>query len=82
MPKAAQKILIGVAGTRWPIEESFQRAKGQVGLDQYEVRRWVGWYRHITLVMLAQAFLAVTRCQAASWGSADEKGAVGTGRRD
>ena len=42
--------LVGVAGSRWAIEESFEEAKGQVGLDQYEVRRWVGWYRHITLV--------------------------------
>ena len=69
-----------VAGTRWAIEESFEGAKGQVGLDQYEVRRWVGWYRHITLVMLAQAFLVVTRCQAATPGSTSEKGAVCTGR--
>ena len=39
-----------VAGTRWTIEECFQEAKGQVGLDQYEVRKWKGWYRHITPV--------------------------------
>lgn len=58
--------LVRVAGTRWAIEESFESAKGQVGLDQYEVRRWVGWYRHITLALLAHAFLAVTRCQASA----------------
>ena len=40
------------AGTRWAIEECFEEAKGQVGLDQYEVRRWDGWRRHITLAML------------------------------
>ena len=40
--------LARVAGTRWAIEECFEEAKGQVGLDQYEVRRWDGWYRHIT----------------------------------
>ena len=51
--------LARVAGTRWAIEECFEEAKGQVGLDQYEVRRWDGWYRHITLSMLAQAYLAV-----------------------
>jgi SRSO17 transposase len=49
-----------VAGTRWVIEEGFQRTK-EVGLDQYEVRRWEGWYRHITLCLLAHAFLEVMR---------------------
>ncbi|HEV2125458.1 MAG TPA: IS701 family transposase [Chloroflexota bacterium] len=53
--------LARVAGTRWTIEEAFQRAKGEVGLDQYEVRRWEGWYRHVTLCLLAHAFLEVTR---------------------
>jgi SRSO17 transposase len=53
-----------VAGTRWVIEEGFEQAKGEVGLDQYEVRRWDGWYRHITLCLLAHAFLAVTRATA------------------
>jgi hypothetical protein len=47
------------------IEESFQCAKGEVGLDHDEVRRWPGWYRHITLALLAHAFLTVTRAQAA-----------------
>jgi SRSO17 transposase len=56
--------LAQVAGTRWTIEESFQRAKA-IGLDQYEVRRWEGWYRHITLCLLAHAFLEVTRASAA-----------------
>ena len=52
--------LARVAGTRWTIEEGFQRAK-EIGLDQYEVRRWEGWYRHITLCLFAHAFLAVIR---------------------
>src|SRR3954447_8013773 len=56
--------LVQVAGTRWAIEESFETAKGEVGLDQYEVRRWPGWYRHITLALLAHAYLTVTRAQA------------------
>ena len=56
--------LVQVAGTRWTIEECFEEAKGQVGLDQYEVRKWEGWYRHITLAMLAHAYLAVVRQQA------------------
>lgn len=56
--------LVRVAGTRWVIEESFERAKGEVGLDQYEVRRWEAWYRHITLALLAHAYLEVTRLHA------------------
>ena len=56
--------LVRVAGTRWIIEDAFKEAKGEVGLDHYEVRRWTGWYRHITLALLAHAFLAVTRSHA------------------
>jgi SRSO17 transposase len=58
--------LVRVAGTRWAVEEGFEQAKGEVGLDHYEVRKWPGWYRHLTLALLAYAFLAVTRAQAAS----------------
>jgi hypothetical protein len=43
----------------WQIEDGFQQAKTEVGLDHYEVRRWPGWYRHITLALLAHAFLVV-----------------------
>jgi SRSO17 transposase len=53
--------LVRVAGMRWAIEESFEDAKGAVGLDQYEVRKWNPWYRHITLALLAHAYLEVTR---------------------
>ena len=67
-PSTPLRELVRVAGTRWAIEESFQSAKGQVGLDQYQVRRYDAWYRHITLVMLAHAFLAVTRTHAAKGG--------------
>ncbi|MCA1701329.1 MAG: IS701 family transposase [Actinobacteria bacterium] len=56
--------LAKVAGVRWSIEECFERAKGEVGLDHYEVRRWEGWYRHVTLCLLAHAFLEVTRASA------------------
>jgi SRSO17 transposase len=56
--------LVRVAGARWAIEETFQTAKGQVGLDQYQVRRYDSWYRHITLAMLAHAFLTVTTASA------------------
>ena len=53
------QTLVRVAGLRWTVEECFEAAKGEVGLDQYEVRSWRGWYRHITLAMLAHAYLAV-----------------------
>ncbi len=53
--------LVVVAGTRPAIEETFQTSKGQTGLDHYQVRQYTGWYRHITLSMLAHAFLTVTR---------------------
>ena len=53
--------LVRVAGTRWAIEACFEAAKGEVGLDQYEVRSWTGWHRHVTLSMLAHAYLAVVR---------------------
>jgi SRSO17 transposase len=46
------------------MEDGFQQAKNEVGLDHYQVRRWPGWYRHITLALLAHAFLVVTRTQA------------------
>jgi SRSO17 transposase len=56
--------LVRVAGTRWTVECGFQQAKGEVGLDHYEVRRYDAWYRHITLAMLAHAFLAAMRARA------------------
>lgn len=59
--RVALAELVRVAGTRWAIEETFQTAKGETGLDHYQVRQWTGWYRHITLAMLAHAFLTVTR---------------------
>ena len=69
----ALEELVRVAGRRWTIEECFEEAKGEVGLDQYEVRRWDGWYRHITLAMLAHACLTVIRHHALEQG---EKGAT------
>lgn len=51
--------LVRVAGRRWTIEESFQAAKGQAGLDEHQVRTWISWHRWTVLCMLAMAFLAV-----------------------
>jgi SRSO17 transposase len=56
--------LIRVAGARWAIEECFQAAKNEAGLDQYQVRDYRAWYAHITLAMAAAAYLAATRCTA------------------
>jgi hypothetical protein len=53
--------LVRAIGTRWPIEECFEAAKSEAGLDNYQVRLYHAWYRHITLSMLALAFLAVMR---------------------
>jgi SRSO17 transposase len=55
---------VRVAGSRWTVEEGFAAAKGEVGLDHYEVRSWHGWYRHMTLAMAALAYLAVLCAQA------------------
>jgi SRSO17 transposase len=54
---------VQVAGRRWSVEEGLEEAKGEVGLDQYEVRGYRAWYRHITLVLLAHAVLVVARAQ-------------------
>ena len=56
--------LVRVAGLRWTIEVCFEVAKSEVGLDEYEVRRWSGWHRHITLALLAHAYLGVVRSRA------------------
>jgi SRSO17 transposase len=56
--------LVAVVGVRWTVEECFQAGKNEVGLDQYEVRLWHAWYRHITLAMLAHAWLAIVAAKA------------------
>jgi SRSO17 transposase len=58
--------LVRVAGARWAIEAGFEAAKGEVGLADYQVRRYPAWYRHVTLALLAHAYLAVTRTRAAA----------------
>jgi SRSO17 transposase len=52
--------LVNVAGARWPIEECFGSSKNETGLDNYQVRTWTAWHRHITFAMLAHTFLTVT----------------------
>jgi len=72
--------LVRVAGSRWAIEECLESAKGEVGLDQYEVRKWDGWYRFITLALLAHAYLTVLRAKALL-PSAGEKGGTNSACR-
>lgn len=62
MDRSLEEI-IKVAGSRWSIEECFEMAKGETGLDQYEVRTKSGWYRHITLSMIALTMLVITKAQ-------------------
>lgn len=57
---ATMADLVRVAGIRWCVEECFQAGKGEVGLDQHQVRTWTSWYRYTTLAMFAHAFLAAT----------------------
>jgi SRSO17 transposase len=56
--------VVRVTGSRWRIEEGYEQAKGEVGLDQYEVRTWRAWYRYVTLALLAYAALVVIQGQA------------------
>jgi len=70
------QTLVNVAGQRWKVEECFELAKDEVGLDQYEVRHWVGWYRHITLAMWALAYLSVTKYQVRQ-AAIEKKGSPG-----
>ncbi len=76
--EATVEELAKVAGSRWSIEEAFERAKGEVGLDHYEVRYWDSWHRHITLCLLAHAFLEVSRAAA---NDRTEDGATTSGKR-
>jgi SRSO17 transposase len=57
-PRTSLEALVRVASTRYTVEQCIEEAKGETGLDQYEVRFWHSWYRHITLSMMAHAWLA------------------------
>jgi SRSO17 transposase len=57
--------LAKAAGARWAVEGGFESAKQEAGLGDYEVRSWTGWYRHVTLSLLAHAILAAVRKMAA-----------------
>jgi len=68
--------MVKAAGSRWPVEECFESAKGEVGLDQDEVRTWTAWHRFTTLALLAHASLVVTRLAADQDEAAVKRGAL------
>ena len=75
------ETMVAVAGKRWAVEECFALAKGECGLDEYEVRSWVGWHRHVTLSLLAHAYLTVVRAQAQATAPTPPKKRVGADYR-
>lgn len=81
-PQTTLEEMVRVAGSRWMIEVGFEAAKQEVGLDHYEVRSWDGWYRHITLALIAHAFLAVVRAQALVKGGSQAGARSSGGTRD
>jgi len=72
-PTPSLEQVVRAAGQRWTIETGFETAKGEVGLDHYEVRQWIAWYRHITLALLAHAFLAVITARNAPAGKKESR---------
>ncbi len=70
----SEAALIGVCDARWQVEECFAQAKGEVGMDQYEVRTWTAWHRFVTLCLLAHAYLVAIRHDARQ--EEQEKGAM------
>jgi SRSO17 transposase len=73
--ETSNEELVRVCDTRWQVEECFAQAKGEVGVDQYEVRTWTAWHRFVTLCLLAHASLVVLRSVARQEETA-EKGAL------
>lgn len=73
-PGTSLQQLVRVAGCRWGIEECFELAKGDCGLDEYEVRSWIGWYRHVTLSLFALAMLSVIRSRVSPNASRKKRG--------
>jgi SRSO17 transposase len=78
-PGTSLEQLVAVAGARWAIEDLFELAKSDCGLDEYEVRSWVGWHRHVTLSLFALALLVVIRTRVAS-APGRQKGGRGSSR--
>ena len=73
------RTLARVSASRWPIETEFEDEKSQVALDEYEVRRWPGWHHHITMCLLAGAFLLTLQQE---WGEKDAPDHAAAGASD
>jgi SRSO17 transposase len=71
------ETLVGVEGRRWAIEDAFETAKTELGLDHNETRSWHGWHRHVSLVMLAFALMAAVRRRANAMTSPPKRAAAG-----
>lgn len=74
------ETLARVGAWRWPVETEFEQEKGETGLDEYEVRSWAGWYHHITLALLAGAFLLDLQQAWGEKGAPADAAASGPGR--
>jgi SRSO17 transposase len=70
----ARDALVRVAGARWRVEECLELAKGDCGLDEYEVRSWTGWHRHVTLSLFALAAVVAIRARVAAGSRAKKVG--------
>ena len=64
---------VAATGMRWPVESAILECKSELGLDQYEVRGWTAWHRHVTLAMLGYAYLAGIRARAADGGRGENR---------
>jgi hypothetical protein len=70
--------MVRVSGMRWPIESSFAEAKGELGLDHYELRFYGGWHHHMTMVILAHHFLVLMQKRLGQKGGLWARGCEGT----
>jgi hypothetical protein len=76
----APRTLADMSGQRWPIETLFEEAKGEVGMDHYETRTWVGWHHHMAQTFLAHHFLMQVRAQLKKVTGLDHSASTTTGR--
>ena len=78
----APRTMADMSGQRWPIETIFEEAKGEVGMDHYETRTWVGWHHHMAQTFLAHHFLMQVRAQLKKVTRLDDRSSASTGRPD
>jgi len=78
----APRTMADLSGQRWPIETIFEEAKGEVGMDHYETRTWLGWHHHMAQTFLAHHFLMQVRAQLKKVTGLDDRSSATTGRPD